>query len=39
MRNSPLTSIRSFFGATDEQAMWRVQTQDDPAAFAQLVKR
>lgn len=27
------------FSITDEQAMWRVQTQDDPAAFAQLVER
>jgi RNA polymerase sigma-70 factor (ECF subfamily) len=25
--------------ATDEQIMWRVQTQDDPAAFARLVAR
>jgi RNA polymerase sigma-70 factor (ECF subfamily) len=24
---------------TDEQAMWRVQRQDDPVAFAELVKR
>jgi len=24
---------------TDEQAMWRVQTQDDHRAFAQLVER
>jgi RNA polymerase sigma-70 factor (ECF subfamily) len=28
-----------FFGMTDEQAMWRVQMLDDPAAFAELVKR
>jgi RNA polymerase sigma-70 factor, ECF subfamily len=27
------------FGMTDEQAMWRVQNEDDPAAFARLVER
>ncbi len=27
------------FSLTDEQAMWRVQTADDPAAFARLVER
>jgi RNA polymerase sigma-70 factor (ECF subfamily) len=27
------------FSVTDEQAMWRVQTQDDHRAFAQLVER
>lgn len=27
------------FTLTDEQAMWRVQTADDPAAFARLVER
>ena len=26
-------------GASDEQAMWRVQTRDDHAAFAELVRR
>jgi len=26
-------------GATDEQAMWRVQAHDDPEAFAQIVHR
>ena len=31
--------IWSLFGLTDEQAMWRVQTQDDPQAFGQLVER
>ncbi|MBU6401917.1 MAG: RNA polymerase sigma factor [Verrucomicrobia bacterium] len=30
---------RSLFAITDEQAMWRVQTQDDPHAFARLVER
>jgi RNA polymerase sigma-70 factor (ECF subfamily) len=37
-----LTSLavwRSIFGLSDEQAMWRVQTQDDEAAFAHLVRR
>jgi RNA polymerase sigma-70 factor, ECF subfamily len=29
----------SLFAATDEQAMWRVKMQDDPQAFAQLVRR
>ena len=29
----------SLFPITDEQAMWRVQTQDDPLAFARLVER
>ncbi len=36
MSNSLLSSL---FTLTDEQAMWRVQTQDDSAAFAQLMKR
>jgi RNA polymerase sigma-70 factor (ECF subfamily) len=27
------------FAITDEQAMWRVQTRDDPHAFARLVQR
>lgn len=31
--------LSSLFSITDEQAMWRVQTQDDHAAFAQLVER
>ena len=29
----------SLFSSTDEQAMWRVRTDDDPQAFAQLVER
>src|SRR4051812_32015339 len=31
--------LRAIFAMTDEQAMWRVQTEDDPDAFAQLVAR
>ena len=34
-----LNSFSSQFSMTDEQAMWRVQTQDDAAAFARLVQR
>lgn len=29
----------SIFGISDEQAMWRVQMEDDPEAFAVLVER
>src|SRR5215470_16426395 len=29
----------SLFAMTDEQAMWRVQMQDDHSAFVQLVER
>ena len=32
-------SLPSLFVATDEQAMWRVKTDDDPHAFARLVER
>ena len=39
MRKSSFASLRSFFGISDEQAMWRVQHLDDEAAFAQLVRR
>ena len=39
MRTAPFASIRSLFSITDEQAMWRVQTQDDETAFAHLVRR
>ena len=39
MRTAPFASLRSLFAITDEQAMWRVQKQDDEAAFAQLVRR
>ena len=34
-----VTFLPSRFSMTDEQAMWRVQTQDDERAFAQLVRR
>jgi RNA polymerase sigma-70 factor (ECF subfamily) len=36
MAGSILTSL---LGCTDEQAMWRVRTRDDPEAFARLVAR
>src|SRR5437879_12908093 len=39
MRTAPFASLRSLFDSSDEQAMWRVQTQDDESAFAQLVRR
>ncbi|MBI3416767.1 MAG: RNA polymerase sigma factor [Verrucomicrobia bacterium] len=39
MRTSPFAALSSLFATTDEQAMWRVQTQEDAAAFAQLVRR
>ncbi|EEF62487.1 RNA polymerase sigma factor [Pedosphaera parvula] len=39
MIGSILKSLPSIFSATDEQAMWRVKMEDDPQAFAQLVKR
>ena len=39
MRKSSFASLRSLFGISDEQAMWRVQQADDEAAFAQLVRR
>jgi len=39
MRTTPLAAIQSLFAISDEQAMWRVQTQDDEGAFAQLVRR
>lgn len=31
--------LTSWFGTTDEQAMWRVQMHDDNQAFAQLMSR
>ena len=31
--------LSSLFSMTDEQAMWRVQTQDDHRAFVQLLER
>jgi|SRR5690348_11315111 len=39
MRTVPFASLRSLFAITDEQAMWRVQTQDDEEAFARLVRQ
>lgn len=39
MRTAPFASLRSLFAVTDEQAMWRVQSQDDERAFAQLLRR
>jgi len=39
MRTSPFAQFKSLFALSDEQAMWRVQTQDDATAFAQLVGR
>jgi RNA polymerase sigma-70 factor, ECF subfamily len=39
MRTAPFASLRSLFSITDEQAMWRVQNDDDERAFAQLVHR
>jgi RNA polymerase sigma-70 factor (ECF subfamily) len=35
----PTTLWTSLFSLPDEQAMWRVQTQDDAEAFALLVRR
>src|SRR5262245_15379760 len=39
MRTTPFAALRSLFSISDEQAMGRVETQDDHAAFAQLVRR
>jgi RNA polymerase sigma-70 factor (ECF subfamily) len=36
---SKLFSWPSLFSSTDEQAMWRVRTDDDSQAFARLVER
>ncbi len=36
---SVFTAVSNRFGMTDEQAMWRVQGQDDAAAFTRLVER
>ena len=33
------SALSSVFGTTDEQAMWRVQNEDDHHAFARLVDR
>jgi len=39
MRPTPHALLNSLFGITDEQAMWRVVTEDDEAAFAMLMRR
>src|SRR5258708_21379023 len=39
MKGALKETLQSFFSVSDEQAMWRVQMQDDEAAFAQLVRR
>jgi RNA polymerase sigma-70 factor (ECF subfamily) len=39
MRTTPSAALKSLFGISDEQAMWRVHTQNDAIAFAQLVRR
>jgi RNA polymerase sigma-70 factor (ECF subfamily) len=39
MRTTPFAPLATLFSISDEQAMWRVQTQDDEQAFAQLVRR
>ncbi len=39
MRPAPFASLRQLFAISDEQAMWRVQMNDDERAFAQLVRR
>ena len=39
MTRSLFKSLPSLFTMTDEQAMWRVKLEDDPQAFAQLVRR
>ncbi len=39
MRTTRLAFLGSLLTASDEQAMWRVQTGDDERAFAQLVRR
>ena len=39
MNKGLLSTLSALFSVTDEQAMWRVQTQDDHRAFALLVER
>ena len=39
MSRSIFSTIASLFAASDEQAMWRVQMQDDAEAFAELMRR
>lgn len=39
MNNTLAASVSALFTISDEQAMWRVQMNDDAHAFAQLVQR
>ena len=39
MSRSIFSTIASLLAASDEQAMWRVQMQDDAEAFAELMRR
>jgi len=39
MRTPRLALLQSLLAISDEQAMWRVQAEDDERAFAQLVRR
>jgi RNA polymerase sigma-70 factor (ECF subfamily) len=39
MKQGFISALSSLFSITDEQAMWRVQTQDDHRSFALLVER
>ncbi len=39
MKKSFFSSLASLLSLSDEQAMWRVQSQDDADAFARLVER
>ena len=39
MSDSLLQTLKHWLGPTDEQLMWRVSTQDDPEAFAEIVQR
>lgn len=39
MSASAMTSLKALFSPSEEQLMWRVQMEDDPHAFAELVRR
>jgi len=39
MSNAIISTLAGLFVTTDEQAMWRVQMQDDAEAFAELMRR
>jgi RNA polymerase sigma-70 factor (ECF subfamily) len=39
MKGNLFAPLAALFGLTDEQAMWRVQMEDDAQAFALLVRR